>query len=368
MAGPVRTVFVMLALSLPMAVESLRLKNDVGRSSPSLSGAEQKSLVQVAAKAIEAASDLAISGPPSVDIANIRRYGYKSWYIVKDGHGVQENMESKSVSAKPSGIIWDRIGTWNYTLSANKTNPLIRVKLDGSVGTLVKIDLALGFIFGGSVQKWTAHPELWKKGRFLRKLRVIPMTYCSNSYHGGYSANARVSEVTVRRNGTRGDPVAEATLKIKIEYGQKRLSRAFWYKSEWEITVQGTGHYVARKLSSKGPFGDPKAWSLMKTESVSTDSEEESVEEFGEQEGHESEDQMDDEDSMESEGSSAEDEPEEQMDDEAESLMQVDKPQTRIRKLRDADDCKPAFAQCSRSEECCSQHCFLIAGVCTSVR
>jgi hypothetical protein len=201
-------------------------------------------------------------------------------------------MKNKSVAAKPHGISWDRIGSWNYTLSANKTKSLFTEKLEDSGKTLVKIDFALRFMFGGRVQEWTAYPELFKKGRFLRKIRVIPTTYCSKSVHGGYSANAQVSEVTVHRAGTKRDPVAGATLKIKIEYGQKRLSKAYWYKSEWKITVQGNGHYKARKLSSKSPFDKSKARSLMQIEPINVDNEDQLSEELAEQ-GYESEEQVD---------------------------------------------------------------------------
>jgi len=86
------------------------------------------------------------------------------------------------------------------------------VKLVDSNRTLVKMDFALRFVFGERVQKWVAYPLLWKKGRFLRKIRVIPTTFCSKAVHGGYSANARVSEARVRRC----DPIAEAMLKVKI--------------------------------------------------------------------------------------------------------------------------------------------------------
>jgi len=208
-----------------------------------------ESLVQVAANATEADSDLAISGPANVDIADIQRYGFLNWYIVKDGRAVQENFEGKYVSVKPRNIIWDRIGKWNYDRSSTKTNPLIKVKLGGSTGALVKLDLALRFQYGGRVQQWPAHPELMNKGRFLRKIRIIPVTYLSN-VHGGYSLNARVSEVSVRRIGTRSDPIAEARLKIRIQYGRKRAPFRKWYKSVWEITVQGTGRSFARELSS----------------------------------------------------------------------------------------------------------------------
>jgi hypothetical protein len=198
-----------------------------------------------------------MSGPSNVDISDIHRYGYKSWYIVKDGQAVRENFEGKgkSVSAKPRNVIWDRIGTWNYTRSVTKTNPLIKVKLDGSVGTLVKLHLALRFQFGGRVKgNWTGHPELKNKGRYLRRIRIIPSTrYVSQTARGGYTLNARVTEVKVRRIGSRTDPVAEAKLKVKIEYGRKQLSRAHWYTSEWEITVKGTGHHKARKLRSTSP-------------------------------------------------------------------------------------------------------------------
>jgi len=281
MVGLMRTVFVMLGLGLPMVVEGLRLKHDTG--------------LQIVANAREAHSDLAISGPPNVDIADVRRYGYKSWYIVKDGRAVEENLDGKYVSAKPRNIIWDRIGYWNYTLSAKKTNPLIKVRLDGSSGARVKLDLALRFQFGGRVKQWTAHPDLWKKGRFLKKIRVIPTTYCSPTSHGGYTANARVSQVKVRYSKASSDPVAEAALKIKIEYGQKRLSRASWYTSEWEITVKGTGRYTARKLSSTTPFAFGIANNveshveINEGEGPGKENVEESAEEFGEQEVNEPE-------------------------------------------------------------------------------
>lgn len=257
---------VVLALSLPSAAFGLR----------------------VAARVTDVSSDLAVSGS-IVNMSDIRRSGYKSWYIVRNGSGVQENMDNKTVSAKPRRISWNRIGYWNYSRSANKTKPLITVGLNGTLGTIVKVELALRFIFGGRVKQWTAQPTLFKKGRFLKKIRVIPVTYCSNSTHGGYNAIARVNNVTVRSIGSQKSPVAEAKLKVKIEYGQRRLSRAFWYKSEWEITVRGTGSYKARKLSSKGPFSQAKAGSFIQMESVSTDNDAEFVtEEF-----HESEDQMD---------------------------------------------------------------------------
>merc|ERR1712072_1385193 len=89
--------------------------------------------------------------------------------------------------------------------------------------------------------------------------------------------------------GSQKSPVAEAKLKVKIEYGQRRVSRAFWYKSEWEITVRGTGSYKARKLSSKTPFSQAEAGSFIQMESVSTDNDAE----FATEEFHESEDQMD---------------------------------------------------------------------------
>jgi hypothetical protein len=213
-----------------------------------------ESLVQVAANTTEADSGLAITGPANIDIADVQRYGFKSWYIVKDGRSVKENHlhsgKYKYVSAKPRNIVWDRIGEWKRDRDSTKTRNLIKIKLPGPNGaTLVKCNLALRFQYGGRVkQGWPAHSELANKGRFLRKIRVIPEAHANSHY--GYSLNARVSEVSVRRIGTRSDPIVEAKLKIKIQYGRKGTAFRTWKKSVWEITVQGTGRYSARQLSS----------------------------------------------------------------------------------------------------------------------
>jgi hypothetical protein len=210
-----------------------------------------ESLVQEAANTTEAISGLAITGPANVDIADIRRYGFRSWYIVKDGRSVKDNYlgTGKYVSAKPRNIVWDRIGEWKYDRSLIKTGNLIKIKLAGPNGaTLVKCNLALRFQYGGRVkQGWQARPELANKGRFLRNIRIIPEAHANSHY--GYSLNARVSKVSVRRIGTRSDPIAEAKLEIRIQYGRK--GTAFRkHKRVWEITVRGTGHYSARQLSS----------------------------------------------------------------------------------------------------------------------
>jgi len=78
--------------------------------------------------------------------------------------------------------------------------------------------------------------------------------------------------------------------------------------------VRGSGHYTARKVSSKGPFGKADARSLMQMESLGSDNEAESVQQLGgDLEEYESQEHVDNEELV--EGSA-----EEQMDMESESV------------------------------------------------
>jgi len=178
-----------------------------------------------------------------VDILDIYRTGWKSWYIVKNGSAVRENMEGRTVSAKPRNIIWDRIGAWNYTLSRSKTEPLVDVTLREDGWDKVRLRLALRFQFDGRVKAWAKHPKLKNKGRFLRKIRIIPRSYC----HRNYYLTAWVSAVKVNSIAP-NTPVAVAKLTVNLSYGKKGRDGTK-IKSQWEISVKGTGQHKARKLN-----------------------------------------------------------------------------------------------------------------------
>lgn len=184
--------------------------------------------------------------PANVKIADIIRHDLRNWYIIKDSRTIQANIKRKYTSAKPRNIILDRIGTWNYKKSKKSTGALINVRLNHAGGKVaVKTDLALRFQYGGRVASWEAHPELHNKGRFLRKIRVVPLgTHVAQ----GYRLDARVKDVVVSHTGT-SDPIAQAKLKIRIVYGKKG-SRL--HKRAYVITVKGSGSYSARRLGSGG--------------------------------------------------------------------------------------------------------------------
>jgi len=240
----------LLLLVLPVNIFALRLTKQESMK-------EGQSL---ATESMEADSDAAFSGllrrsMAGRNIADIKRYGYLNWYVVKDGAVVLPSLSGKYVSAKPSNISWGRIGGWNNTRSSKKTKPVIRVSLDESVakkGTFVKIDLALRYQFGGRVQ--SSKSSLENKGRFLKNIRVVPHTHFSN-VDGGYTGKVRVTKVQVKRIGSKSNPVAEAKLTVSVQYGGKSKSMADWYKGLFQITVQGTGRYSAQKLWSNKPDG-----------------------------------------------------------------------------------------------------------------
>jgi hypothetical protein len=187
--------------------------------------------------------------PANVDIADIHRHNDDNWSIIKDSQVVGVHVNGAYSSAKPLHIAWSRIGTWNYRHDKKETGALIKVRLNGRDGALVKTDLALRFQYGGRGKHWASHPELHNKGRFLRKVRVVPLRTYVNS---GYKLDARVTKATAARVGTRSDPVAELKLKIRIVYGKRGTLFSTYHKKNYEVTVQGTGHYSARLVSSEG--------------------------------------------------------------------------------------------------------------------
>lgn len=179
-------------------------------------------------------------------LTGITRYGWKSWYVVKDGKSLLQNIQSKNISAKPEDFTWSQLGLWNYTRSKKKTKTIIKVNLKEGSWNRVKLDLALRFRFGGRcLSKEPYAKRLRNKGRFVRAVRVVPTAYVATDR--GFYLNARVGNVTVGYRGPKTDPVAEVNFKVFISYGKKG-SGGKRLKKEWKVSVLGNGRYSARKL------------------------------------------------------------------------------------------------------------------------
>jgi len=161
-------------------------------------------------------------------------------------------MENKYVSAKPRNIIWDRIGTWIYKKSRDKTGALIKVRLNGSGGALVKTDLALRFQYGGRVNLWQAHPELHNKGRFLQKIRGRALrglvdtgedAFEGQKEQGGDAITMLTFILDETRKEQKQAQETEETAQIEFEESMQRLkdeeSKAEEHLSEFHLRLSG---------------------------------------------------------------------------------------------------------------------------------